>query len=340
MRLSKIGLVLLLVGCGAPGKSVESPQVEDTPLPPALPEAPLQPVVVVAGDPAPPTWIGASPESAAILATGADTYVGIWIDVPANEPARARAPLDLALVVDTSGSMQGRKIENARAAARTLASSLPDGDVVSVSSFADAAKLVARPEALLPETRARFSSLISELHADGSTNMAAGLLLGHAQLSLAPPTHPVRRLVLISDGQANVGPSSPAALGAIAEQGLAVGAQVTSMGVGNDYDENTLNAIAVRTNGRLYHLPEDQEMASVLRRELELLSGTLASEAVIVVTPAAGVEILGGDDANLVRRGPEGTLQLPIGTLFRGQRREALVRVRVSPARTWGCARS
>lgn len=102
------------------------------------------------------------------------------------------------------------------------------------------------------------------------------------------------------------------------------------MGVGNDYDENTLNAIATRTNGRLYHLPENQEMASVLRRELELLGGTVASDAVVIVVPAAGVEILGADDSNVAVRGSGGTLQLPIGTLFKGQRREALVRVRVS----------
>jgi Ca-activated chloride channel family protein len=288
-------------------------------------------VPVVAGPAAPPRWIGASPESDAVLATGGDTYVAVWIDVPSSEPAAARVPLDLALVVDTSGSMEGTKIEHARAAARALAASLPDGDIVSVLSFSDAAKVVAPPERLGPESRPRFLSIISELHADGSTNMAAGLALGNAQLAEAPMSHPVRRLVLISDGMANVGPSSPAALGAIAERGLAHGAQVTSMGVGNDYDENTLNAIAVRTNGRLYHLPENQEMASVLRREIDLLGGTVASDAVVVLAPGDGVRILGGDEANLSTPGPTGTLVLPVGTLFRGQHREALVRVHVDP---------
>ena len=277
-----------------------------------------------------------APESDAILASGGDTYVGVWIEVPESEPATGRAPMDLALVVDTSGSMEGVKIDHARAAARALAASLPDGDIVSVLSFSDAARVVAQPARLGPETRPRLLSLISELHADGGTNMAAGLSLGQTHLALAPATHPVRRLVLISDGQANVGPSSPAALGALAEQGLAYGAQVTSMGVGNDYDENTLNAIAVRTNGRLYHLPENQEMASVLRREVDLLGGTVASDAAVVLAPGDGVQILGSDDANLSAPGAGGTLVLPIGTLFRGQRREALVRVHVAPGAAGG----
>jgi Ca-activated chloride channel family protein len=135
---------------------------------------------------------------------------------------------------------------------------------------------------------------------------------------------------------ANVGPSSPEALGALAERGLAYGAQVTSMGVGNEYDENTLNAIAVRTNGRLYHLPENQEMASILRREIDLLGGTVASDAAVVLAPAEGVQILGSDEANLAAPGPRGTLVLPIGTLFRGQRREALVRLRIAPGAAAG----
>jgi Ca-activated chloride channel family protein len=208
---------------------------------------------------------------------------------------------------------------------------MPDGDIVSVLSFADAARVVAQPARLDPETRPRFLSAITELSADGSTNMAAGLVLGHQQLLRAPATHPVRRMVLISDGQANIGASSPEELGAIAGEGLAYGVQVTSMGVGNDYDERTLNAIAVQTNGRLYHLPENQEMASVLRHEIDLLRGTLASQAAVVVTPGDGVQILGGDEANLSQPGPGGTLVLPIGTMFRGQRREALVRLRVAP---------
>jgi Ca-activated chloride channel family protein len=331
MRPSKMSLVaLMLVGCGTAGELGE-PHVASSPG-----SSPQVPIVIVTGTPAPARWVGVSPESDAILASGGDTYVGIWIEVPKTEPDGPRAPIDLALVVDTSGSMQGQKIENARVAARTLASSLPDGDIVSVLSFADAASAVAPPSRLEPETRTWLSSVISELHAEGGTNMAAGLLLGQSHLARAPATHPVRRLVLISDGQANVGPSSPEALGAIAERGLAYGAQVTSMGVGNDYDERTLNAIAVRANGRLYHLPENQEMASILRREIEILGGTLASEATVVVAPGEGVQILGGDDANLSVPGEGGTLMLPIGTLFRGQQREALVRLRVAPGRAAG----
>src|SRR5215468_8356529 len=109
MHLWKMALsALLLAGCSA--ELDERLGTPTTPVPEAAVAArPPPPVVVVAGTPTPPRWIGVSPESDAVLASGGDTYVGIWLEVPEGEPAGARAPMDLALVVDTSGSMQGQK---------------------------------------------------------------------------------------------------------------------------------------------------------------------------------------------------------------------------------------
>ena len=69
--------------------------------------------------------------------------------------------------------------------------------------------------------------------------MFDGLTMGESQVAQAPATHSVRRVVVIPDGIANVGPSSPETLGAIAQRGLKFQAQATSLGVGNDYDERT-----------------------------------------------------------------------------------------------------
>ena len=69
-----------------------------------------------------------------LLAGTRDTFLGVWVDVPDTRPT-TRPPMDLALVVDTSGSMAGAKIENARAAATTLVKNLKDGDIVSLDAF-------------------------------------------------------------------------------------------------------------------------------------------------------------------------------------------------------------
>src|SRR4029079_9043242 len=118
---------------------------------------------------------------------------------------------------------------------------------------------------------------------------------GERAVFAAPTTHPVKRIVVISDGQANVGPSSPDVLGALAARGAEHGIQVTSIGVGLDYDENTLNALAVRSSGRLYHLAEPREMASILDREIKLLDSTMATDAFVEIVPAPGVQVLGAD---------------------------------------------
>lgn len=274
------------------------------------------------------TWIGASGEGDLLAAGTRDTVLGVWVDVPETRPT-VRPPMDLAVVIDTSGSMAGAKIENARNAATTLVKSLKDGDIVSLDTFSDNAKTLIPSTRINAESRASVLKAIAGLTPTGSTNMFDGLTLGEGQLAGAPQTHTVRRVVMISDGIANVGPSSPDTLGSIAERGLKNRAQVTSLGVGNDYDEKTLNALAVKSSGRLYHLTEPKEMASILKGELDLLNATLASDAFVEVTPAPGVQLVGADGIRADWAG-DGALRIPLGALHSGQHREALVRVRLT----------
>jgi len=276
------------------------------------------------------SWIGAGFESEALLAGTEEATLGVWVDAPRTRP-RTRTPVDLALVIDTSGSMAGAKLESARAAAKMLLESLKDGDIVSIDTFNDEARPLVAPAAISAETRAGMISAVSELHVGGSTNMFDGLALGEAHVARAPATHTVRRVVVISDGIANVGPATPAALGQLAERGVRLHAQVTSLGVGTDYDENTLNALAVRSSGRLYHIGEPREMTAMLKHEVDLLESTVASDAFVEIVPAPGVQIVGADGIR-ADRGEDGSLKIPLGALFGGQHKEALVRVRVNGA--------
>lgn len=278
-------------------------------------------------------WIGASAESEALLVGQSETSVGVWVDAPTERP-KARVPVDLALVVDTSGSMAGAKMDNAKLAAKMIVDSLTDGDIVSIAAFDNDARTIAEPTVLSTMTRAAVQSKIAMLHPSGSTNMFDGLSLAEMHASRAPQTHGVRRVVVISDGIANVGPSSPDALGALAEKGLRFRTQVTSLGVGTEYDERTLNALALRTTGRLYHLSEPKEMASMLKREVDLLTSTVASDAFVEIVAANGVTFTATEGARgeWITRGT--SLKIPLGTLFAGQHREMLVRAHVTPGVT------
>jgi Ca-activated chloride channel family protein len=317
---------ILLAGCASRGAA--GPQLAAKVGEPAKP--------VVSDDPKPVAnpggaWIGAATESDLVLASGGDQYVGVWVDAPAAAP-RVRAPVDVALVIDTSGSMRGDKIESARAAATALVSSLADGDIVSIDTFSERAMILVPPTLLDARSRSRILGTISEITPQGPTNMCDGLSFGEMHVAQAPADHPVRRVVVISDGIANVGPSSPTELGALAASGLRHRAQVTSLGVGNDYDENTLNALSVRTNGRLFHLSDPKEMAAILASEVKLLGATVASDAFVEIVPAPGVQIVGAELVPVEPMGG-GAVRIPLGALYGGQHRELLVRARFGAMR-------
>jgi Ca-activated chloride channel family protein len=273
-------------------------------------------------------WIGAAPASELVLRGKNDTLLGVWIDVPEG-PAAARAKTAVALVVDTSGSMAGSKIEHARVAARRMIDSLNDGDIVAVEAFSDASMTRVSPTLLDASSRRWIGASIDELGASGGTNLFDGLRVGELRAAQAPASHGVRRVVVISDGVATVGPTSTELLGEIAERGADHGIQVTAIGVGLDYDERALNTLAVRSSGRMHHIASPEDMTRVLAEETRLFAGTRATDAFVEIVPAPGVMLMGVPGVRAVPIAG-GALRVPLGAMFGGQHREMLVRARVT----------
>ena len=251
--------------------------------------------------------------------------MGVWVDIPtATVP---RVPLAVALTIDTSGSMAGDPIAHARLAARKVVDSLVDGDILTLVTFDSQARSLLMPTEMTPSTRRRALATIAELEASGGTALHDGVKAAEMSLLQVPDRYLVRRVVLISDGQATVGPTDTAQLGNLAEVGMRHGIQVTALGVGLDYDEHTLDAFAVRSSGRLYHLENSKEMSSIVASEMETLGRTTAAQAELAIVPAPGVTILGVDSVRSVTEA--GAMTIPLGVMFSGQQREVLVRVRI-----------
>jgi Ca-activated chloride channel family protein len=336
MKKSLLGVLMACVlgGCAVvPVAPVLAPVEKVLPVAADDPAKPVvSPMMAVAPDepsrsPAGP-WVGAAGASDFVMAGVSETVLGVWIDVPTGAQKK-HAPAAVALVIDVSGSMAGAKIDNARSAAHALVEKLADGDIVSIHSFSDEARERVAPTQLDRGSRAAIYRVIDSLDAAGGTNLFDGLRLGESRSFNAPATHPVRRVVVISDGAANIGPSTPEILGELASRGAENGIQVTAVGVGIDYDEHTLNALAMRSSGRLYHISEARELSAMLESELGLLQSTAATNAVLEVVPAPGVQILGVDGLR-TEWGPNGALRFPLGTMFGGQHREMAIRVRVT----------
>lgn len=275
-------------------------------------------------------WVSAATASDFVLAGASEEAFGVFVDVP-DGASPGHVPTALALTIDTSGSMLGEKLDHAREAARRLVSELEDGDVLSIVTFDSAARLRVAPTVIDERSRRTALAVIDELRADGGTAMFEGLKVAESQLWGAPDTHLVRRMVVISDGMATEGPTSPDDLARVAEVGLQRGIQVTAVGVGLDYDEDTLDALAVRTSGRLYHVEHSEQLPAIVAKEVGLLESTVAAEVEVELVAAPGVRLLGTDSAQA--RWTETGLVVPIGTVFEGQQRELLVRAAIDGAK-------
>ncbi|MCB9545865.1 MAG: YARHG domain-containing protein [Myxococcales bacterium] len=288
-----------------------------------------QPDAAVASEPAPAPVaddvLRAGLESPYVLRSGDGTaWLGVLVTPPAD--AVARPPLALALVVDTSGSMEGEKIEHARFAARTLIEALGPADEVALVAFASDVQVV-RPRVALGQADVpALLATVDALSATSSTALHGGLVAGLKELEGAPPAA-VRRLLLISDGQANVGPSTAEdILAALPPDG---GATLSTLGVGTDYDEKVLTAVAERGRGGFHHLTDPVQLAGIVQAELDRARAVAGRGAVISVTPRPGVEILGASPGLSLQPQADGSVRIDLGDVHAGETRALAIQIRV-----------
>lgn len=214
----------------------------------------------------------------------------VMIDVQGLEDSLTRRPpVAMAIVVDTSGSMSGDKIANARLAAAELIHRLHEGDVVSVISYSDSARNVV-DNRVVGEDRSSLLTTVSGLDISGNTCISCGLYYARNALDRAPSTY-VRRMVLLSDGQANRGETSAAGLQSIAEIARGAGIVTSSIGLGHDYNETLMAAIATGGTGTFYFLPRASEIATIFTRELHDLERTIARDVRVTIETGIGIRL-------------------------------------------------
>jgi Ca-activated chloride channel family protein len=219
-------------------------------------------------------------------------YLGVEFTAPAfaDDAPRERKPLNLALVIDASGSMQGRPIEAARDGALAVARRLHPADRISVVSFDDEVTTHIAG-ARVGERLGAIEAAIAAVQADGSTDLAAGWLAG-ARCAAEVATHETglrSRVVVLSDGHANRGIADPAELAIHAEQLRVRGLASSAIGIGEGYSAVQLEAIAGSGGGRLHRANSAAELVEVLLGELEESERTAADNVTITLGCPAGV---------------------------------------------------
>lgn len=237
-----------------------------------------------------------------------------------------RTPVSMAVVIDTSGSMRGDKIDHARDSTHALVDQLVEGDVISIITYdTRTTTIVANLE--IGEDRNSAHRAINGIEARGNTCVSCGIQAGYSALQGAPVGH-VRRLVMLSDGNANRGVTNPGQLGELAGEALDVNQTVSStIGVGRDYNEDILSSISASGTGSFYFLPNPSSIDHILTRELASLATTVATGVAVELRPAAGV-VLGDSPSRGASR--EGTaVVFNLGQISEGEILRLIVPVTV-----------
>ncbi len=198
-----------------------------------------------------------------------------------------RPPVNVCLVIDKSGSMTGAKLEKAKMSALMALERLSGEDIVSVVAYSSAVNV------LVPATRASdrafIVNAINSIQPDGSTALFAGVSKGAEELRKFLDKNRVNRIVLLSDGIANVGPSSPGDLGALGASLSREGMVVTTIGYGLDYNEDLMVRLAQASDGNHMFAEGPEDVEKAFQKEFGDVLTVVAQEIRIQVNCASDV---------------------------------------------------
>lgn len=262
-----------------------------------------------------------------VLPAGEDSETFLFVDVSADAAARAfaPAPLDLAIVIDKSGSMKGRRIDNAMAATRTAIGRLRDGDVVSVITYDTRSQIAIEPTTIDAASRARLLQRLEKPRVGGDTCISCGIETAMRLVQAQPGR--VSRILVLSDGIATAGVRDLPGFRTIAENCRRMGASITTIGVDIDYDERILAALARDSNGNHFFVRDASGLANIFTKETESLARTVAGSAELTVDLAPGV--FAEQVFDRVTTGGGSQVVIPMGAFTAGEHKTALVRLRV-----------
>jgi len=317
MRSRTLSTLLLVAAalCPActPNKAYTPPLVTPGAVVPATPAAPAAVELELLGELANRTVLAQQP---------GEVLARIRIHSPESEDApRPRA--NIGLVVDTSASMRGDAIAQARVAALTLLHDLRDGDVMSVVVFGSGPQVLVPATVLDAQTRPTIRAAIDTMEATGTTDLAGGLSTSLGQVQGQARSGEINRIVLVSDGV----PNDETPVDSIAQQARSAGVSITTLGLGLDYHETLLGRIA-QTSGGTFHFVEDPaEVAAVFSEEVLRIDRLSAQGVALELAPGPGVTIVDVPGQTLSRSGRTVVVGLP--DLAEGDTQQVIVKLTV-----------
>lgn len=252
-------------------------------------------------------------------------FIKISLEGIRREQVQQRIAANIAIVLDKSGSMQGEKLFRAKEAAIMAINRLDDNDIISVVSYDS------RVNVVVPATKVRdrqsIARAIERIQADGNTALFAGVSKGAYELRKFLERNKVNRVILLSDGLANVGPSTPHDLGQLGLSLAKEGISVTTIGLGLGYNEDLMTQLAGFSDGNHAFVENATDLSRIFQYEFGDVLSVVAQGVEITIQCRDGVKPLRvlGREANI--RGNQ--VQTRLNQLYSKQEKFIILEVEI-----------
>ncbi len=258
-------------------------------------------------------------------AVGGEGIVGITVTAPVRRSkAQSRMPCNIAVALDVSSSMRGAKITHGKAAAQKIVARLESQDYCAVVTFSHESAVLMPSAAMTESGRAALIAEIEKTEARGSTALYDGWRDAVACIEHATNGAPaIQRVFLLTDGEANTGPSNPeyiAPLVAIAQQR---GISTSTFGLGEGYNEQLLGMMASAGEGNTYFIADADNIDTYFGQELNQLYTTTVRNAQLSITLPESVACTVVGNRNHSRC--ENRIDIPLGAMLSGESRQLIL---------------
>jgi len=251
---------------------------------------------------------------------------------PAAGAVQIQMPVNLSLVLDKSGSMQGKKIQNLREAAKLVVDRLGPQDTISIVAFSDRKYLIASSQPVTDKERLKKE--IDRIRDGGGTAISGGMGQGLFELEKMPGADRLSRMLLLTDGQ-TFGDEDQCKK--LARKANAEGIVVNALGLGDDWNEDLLDDIAEASGGVADFIDSPDKIVTFFEQAIQSMQDTVVQNAQMVLRLADGItprqvwQVLPMISNLGYRPLSDRDVQVTLGELEKGQQRSLLVELLVGP---------